>query len=64
MKKYNVILVVNNEESSSVAFTEVFNITVEAQTPATVTQQALTQVGRSQANKYKITITEVGDVDA
>lgn len=64
MKKYNVILVVNNEESSSVAFTEVFNITVEAQTPATVTQQALTQVGRTQATKYKITITEVGDVDA
>ena len=63
MKKYNVILVVNNEESSSVAFTEVFNITVESQTPATVTQQALTQVGRSNATKYKITITEVGDVN-
>ena len=64
MKKYNVILVVNNKESSSVAFTEVFNITVEAQTPATVTQQALAQVGRSNVTKYKITITEVGDVDA
>lgn len=64
MKKYNVILVVNNEESSSVTFTEVFNMTVEAQTPATVTQQALTQVGRSQATKYKITITEVGEVNA
>lgn len=63
MKKYNVILVINNEESSSVAFTEVFNITVEAQNSASVTQQALTQVGRSNATKYKITITEVGEVD-
>lgn len=64
MKKYNVVLVVNNEENASVKFTEVFNMTVEAQTPATVTQQALTQVGRSQATKYKITITEVGEVNA
>lgn len=64
MKKYNVILVVNNEESSSVTFTEVFNMTVEAQSPATVTQQALTQAGRAQATKYKITITEVGEVNA
>ena len=63
MKKYNVILVVTNEESSNVAFTEVFNITVEAQTPSAVTQQALAQVGRTQATKYKITITEVGDVN-
>lgn len=64
MKKYNVILVIHNEESSAVNFTEVFNISVEAQTPSTVAQQALTQVGRSNATKYKITITEVGDVDA
>lgn len=64
MKKYNVILIIHNEESSTVNFTEVFNISVEAQTPATVTQQALAQVGRTQATKYKITITEVGDVDA
>lgn len=63
MKKYNVVLVVNNEENANVKFTEVFNMVVEAQTPATVTQQALTQVGRSQATKYKITITEVGGVN-
>lgn len=63
MKKYNVILVIHNEESSSVNFTEVFNISVEAQSPSTVTQQALAQVGRTQATKYKITITEVGDVN-
>jgi hypothetical protein len=63
MKKYNVILVIHNEESSTVNFTEVFNISVEAQTPSTVTQQALAQVGRTQATKYKITITEVGDVN-
>lgn len=64
MKKYNVILVVNNEENSSVTFTEVFNMSIEAQSPATVTQQALTQVGRASATKYKITITEVGEFNA
>lgn len=64
MKKYNVILIIHNEESSTVNFTEVFNISVEAQSPSTVTQQALAQVGRTQATKYKITITEVGDVNA
>ena len=53
-----------NEESSNVEFTEVFNMVVEAQSPSTVTQQALTQAGRSQATKYKITITEVGEVNA
>ena len=64
MKKYNVILIVKNEESSNVEFTEVFNMTVEAQSPSTVTQLALTQAGRSSATKYKITITEVGEVNA